>query len=306
MRISKNAVRACLAGSIVAACLSLTPMLAAAQSWLPEQGSASFSMAYSGTLNKKHYTAEGDEIDVGHTKTEIWTIGASYSPSDKVMIEASIPYVNARYKGCCPHPPALAGPIDDGNWHGYLTDLLVTAHYQASDGPIAFAPYVGIVIPTNDYPTMGHSAPGRGLDEYWLGFYAATSLNEWIPRTYVEMRGNYAWVEEVKDVAHDRINTTLELGYYFNAAVSARLFWARQWTQGGIDLPVPPTDPLFHYHDQLADDEFINVGGGFSWMMTDRVEFFGLYTESLAGWNSHKVDQRVTLGVSYGTSHARH
>src|SRR5262245_32228472 len=56
MRVSRNVVRACLAGGIVAACLALTPVLAVAQSWLPEKGSASFSMVYSGTLNKKHYS----------------------------------------------------------------------------------------------------------------------------------------------------------------------------------------------------------------------------------------------------------
>jgi hypothetical protein len=306
MRASKSVARVYLAGGIVATCLALTPGVARAQSWLPDKGDSSFSVVYSGTLNKKHYGSEGEEIDAGHTRSEIWTIGGSYSPTDRVMIEASIPFVNARYKGCCPHPPAFAGDIDDGTWHGSLTDLLVTAHYQVSEGPVAFAPYVGIVIPTNDYPTLGHAAPGRGLDEHWLGFYTATSLNEWIPRTYVEMRGNYAWVQEVKGIAHDRINTTLELGYYFNPAVSARVFWARQWTQGGVDLPVLPPDPLFPYHDQLADDEFINVGGGFSWMMNERMELFGLYTQSIAGWNSHKVDQRVTLGMSYGTGHPRH
>ena len=310
MRVSKNAVRACLAGGIAAACLALMPVLALAQSWLPEQGSASFSMAYSGTLNKKHYDSEGTEGDFGHTRSEIWTIGGSYSPTDKVMLEASIPYVNARYKGDFPHPPALAGDIDDGTWHGYLTDLLVTAHYQVSQGPIAFAPYVGLVVPLQDYPTLGHSAPGRGLNETWLGFYTATSLNQWIPRTYVELRGNYAWVEKLVDISHDRTNATLEVGYYFNPAVSARLFWARQWTHGGIDLPYTPDKPnfatIFPHHDQLADDEFINVGGGFSWMMNERIELFGLYTESIAGWNSHKVDQRVTLGMSYGTGHPRH
>jgi hypothetical protein len=306
MRASKSVARVYLAGGIVATCLALTPGVARAQSWLPDQGDSSFSVVYSGTLNKKHYDGDGNEADVGHTRSEIWTIGGSYSPTDKVMIEASIPFVNARYKGDFPHPPAIAGDIDDGTWHGTLTDLLVTAHYQVSEGPVAFAPYVGIVIPTHDYPTIGHAAPGRGLDEYWLGFYTATSLNEWIPRTYVEMRANYAWVEEVANVSHDRTNLGLELGYYFNPAISARVFMSRQWTDGGIDLPIPPTDPLFPYHDQLGEDEFVNVGGGFSWMMNDRMEIFGLYTESIEGWNSHKVDQRVTLGMTYGSSHARH
>lgn len=305
-RIFKAVARVYFVGGIVATSLAFTPVLAAAQSWLPEKGSSSFSVVYSNTLNKKHYNDAGHQDDVGHTTSDNWTIGASYSPTDRIMLEASIPFVNSRYTGCCPHPPAIAGDIDDGTWHGYLTDLLVTGHYQVTTGPVAFAPYVGIVIPTHDYPTIGHAAPGRGLDEYWLGFYTATSLNEWIPRTYVELRANYAWVEQIKDVAHDRINMSLELGYYFNPALSARVFQSRQWTQGGIGLPVPPTDPLYLYHDQLAEDEFTNIGGGFSWLLNERIELFGLYTHTIDGRNTHKVDHRVTLGISYGTGHPRH
>ena len=36
----------------------------------------------------------------------------------------------------------------------------------------------------------------------WLpdaGFYAATSLHQWIPRTYLDLRTNYAFVGEVAD-----------------------------------------------------------------------------------------------------------
>jgi hypothetical protein len=302
IRMVKNFTRVWLAGSMALVCLSLAPVVANAQAWLPDKGSASFSLAYSNVLHKMHYLDDGSELDVGHTSSEIVNIGGSYSPTDRLMIQASIPYVNSRYKGARPHP----GDIDDGHWHSTLTDLLVTGHYQVSDGAIAFAPYVGVLFPTHDYVTLGHAAPGRGLDEYWVGFYAATSLHQWIPRTYVDFRANYAFVEEVANVAHDRTNLGLELGYYFNESVSARFFAARQWTHGGIGIPVPPTDPLFPYHDQLAEDEFLNVGGGFSWTLNDRVEIFGLYTESLEGRNSHKVDHRFTFGMSYGTGHGQY
>jgi hypothetical protein len=291
-----------LAGSIAMASLSLAPVVAGAQAWLPEEGSASFSLIYSDNLHKKHYGSDGTEVDVGHTSSEILTIAGSYSPTDRLMIQASIPYVNARYKGEFAHP----GDIDDGQWHSTLTDLLVTGHFQVSEGPVAFAPYLGVVIPTHDYETLGHSAPGRGLEEYWVGFYAATSLHEWIARTYVDFRANYAFVEEVANVSHDRTNLALELGYFFNESVSARLFVARQWTDGGVQIPVPPTDPLFPYHDQLAEDEFVNVGGGFSWALNGRMQIFGLYTESIEGQNSHKVDHRMTFGVSYGTAFGRY
>ena len=190
--------------------LALAPCAARAQAWLPPKGSFSYTIDYTDVLNKKHYTNDvcrpvcPDEVDVGHTDNQVLSLSASYSPTDRISVNASLPVVRTRYRG-----PGLGGhdhEIDDGTWHSTITDLQLTVNYQLVSGAFGLAPYVGAVIPTHDYTTFGHSAPGRGLNEYWVGAYAAMSLNEWIPRTYVQLRGNYAFVEEVLDIAHDRIN----------------------------------------------------------------------------------------------------
>jgi len=87
-------------------------------------------------------------------------------------------------------PRRIASLIDDGTWHSTFTDLQVTVNYQLINGAFGLAPYVGALIPTHDYTTFGHAAPGRGLNEVWIGTYAGMSLNEWIPRTYVQVRAN--------------------------------------------------------------------------------------------------------------------
>jgi hypothetical protein len=290
--------RALIASGAVASCLAVTPQAADAQAWLPEKGSSSYSFDYGSVLNKKHYTPTGAEVDVGDTSIGILSIGGSYSPSDRVQISASLPYVNSRYIG--PGGGGHNTPQDNGNWHGTVTDLQLTVHYQLADGPIAFAPYVGFLIPTTSYETFGHSAPGRGLAEYWAGFYAAASLNDWIPRTYVQFRGNYAFVEKVQNIAHDRSNASLEIGHFLNIAWSIRALVTRQWTHGGIDVPVPLTSPLFPDHDRLAAEELLNLGAGVSWSLNERVSLYGLYMQSVDGTNAHKVDHRVSIGMSYG------
>lgn len=290
--------RATRAGGTLIALLALTPLAAQAQAWLPQKGSTSYSLDYTSVLNKKHYTSTGDEVDVGHTSVDTLSIGASYSPSDRVQISASLPYVTSRYIG--PGGGGHDTPQDNGHWHGDVTDLQLTVHYQAADGPIAFAPYIGVLIPTNNYESFGHSAPGRRLDEYWIGFYTAVSLNDWIPRTYVQFRGNYAFVEKVQDIAHDRSNASLEIGHFLNDAWSIRALVSRAWSHGGINVPVPLTSPFFPDHDRLAAEEFLNVGAGVSWSLNERMSFYGLYMQSVEGENAHKVDHRVSLGLSYG------
>ncbi len=290
--------RAVIASAAAFACLALAPVIARAQAWLPPEGSYSYSIDYSSTLNKKHYTTDGKEVDVGHTDVDIMTLSGSYSLTDRITINASLPVVKSRYRG-----PGLGGhdtTIDDGTWHSTITDLNFTVAYQLLNGAFGLSPYVGAVVPTHDYTTFGHSAPGRGLNEVWLGAYAAVSLNEWIPRTYVQVRGNYAFVEEVENISHDRINAVLEIGYFFNPSWNIRAIMSEQWTDGGINVPVLPTDPLFPVHDKLAADEFVNVGGGATWAINDRMSIYGLYMESIEGTNAHKVDHRMIIGFSYG------
>ena len=178
------------------------------------------------------------------------------------------------------------------------------ASYQATGGPVALAPYVGLVLPTHDYVTFGHAAPGRGLQELWLGFYAGASLHPWIPRTYVQLRGNYAFVEKAAGISHDRSNATLEIGYYLNPSWSVRALVSSQWTYGGIDVPVLPTDPLFPVlfpvHDILAAEDFVTVGAGGSWVVNPQVSLFAVYLQAIEGSNAHKLDHRLSIGVSYG------
>jgi hypothetical protein len=287
-----------LASGAMLLCLVLSPVPSQAQAWLPGKGSYSFGLDFSDSLNKKHYTPTGAERDVGHTDLEIFSLSGSYAPSDRWLINASLPYVSGRHRG--PNGGGHDTEIDNGSWHGTVTDLQLTVHYQLLDGPVAVSPYVGIVMPTHNYVSFGHAAPGRRLDEYWVGFYAATSLNEWIPRTYAQLRGNYAFVEKVQDISHDRTNATLEIGHFLTDRWSVRMLVSKQWTHGGIDVPVPLDSPLFPDHDRLAAEEFLNLGAGVGWAVNERLSVYALYMESNEGTNAHKVDHRTTVGMSYG------
>ncbi len=180
-----------------------------------------------------------------------------------------------------------------------MTDLRLEAHYQAMDGPFAIAPFAAVVFPVTDYETMGHAAPGRGLAEAWIGTYVGASLDEWLPRTYVQLRLNYAFVERVAGISHDRINADLEIGYFINPSLSVRLVGMWQDTDGGIGVPIPPSHPLYHHHDQLAASRFFNVGGGVAWSLSDRVGFYLFYGSAIHGRNVHMVDQSVSIGMNF-------
>jgi hypothetical protein len=268
---------------------------AAAQAWLPDKGEFNFSARMTSLLNKKHYTANGDELDLGHTRSEILGLSAAWSPSDRWQLSAGIPYVRTKWLGEGAHGPET----DHGQYNHTFTDLRVEAHFQAFEYPFALAPYVAAVWPVKDYPVLGHAAPGRHLEEYWLGFFAGRSLDEWLPGTYLQLRGNYAFVEKVQGIKHDHSNLDLEAGYFLGQAWAIQLIGSWRWAHGGIDLPVAPGNPLFPDHDRLGAAEYFNLGAGVSWFASERYALSLSWTRSLSGRNAHKVDRDLTLGISY-------
>jgi hypothetical protein len=56
---------------------------------------------------------------------------------------------------------------------------------------------------------------------------------------------------------------------------------------------------LFPDHDRLAAEELLNIGAGVSWNLNERMNLYGLYLQSIDGSNAHKVDHRVSIGMSY-------
>lgn len=272
--------------------------LCQAQAWMPEADTTSFGVAYTNTFNTKHYTNTGTEVDAGHVRIYTYGFAASYSPTDRWMLDASLPLVSSMYHGPDPHPTE----VDDGSYHATLTDLRLEAHYQLLLDPVAIAPYIAYTFPTHSYETLGHAAPGRGLDETWLGVALGKSLDQWIPRTFTQARFTYAVVQHVQGISHDKENIDFSVGYYFTPDVSVQALYQWQKTLGGIRFSRPPqrSDPLFPYHDQLVATGFTNLGLVTSWDYSDHSTLSVQYLESVEGTNGHKIDHQVSLAYSYG------
>lgn len=291
LRGSRPLIVAMLTGGWAA----LVPVVTFGQAWLPPGGATSFSVQYGDALAKKHYTPDGGEVDVGHTRTHAVGFAAFYSPTDRIMLSASIPYVTTRYYGPSPHPT----DVDDSHEHSTFTDLTLAVHYQWLTDPVLMAPYVAVLTPVHDYETLGHAAPGRGLTEVWTGFFVGRSFDAWIPRTYVQARVNYAFVEKVAGLSHDRGNLDLEVGYFLTPAFNVRALAAWQDTYGGIQIPVPRSSSYYPFHDQLGSETYVRVGGGFSWAMSRQLGLYAVYMESVSGTNGHKLDHGLTVGFDF-------
>ena len=289
VRASLSVARMVLAG------LLLWSQTARAQAWLPTRGTFDTSVIYTSVLNKKHYDYTGTQDDRGHTRVQTAALKFSYGLTDRLTLTGGIPYVRARYFGAFRH----STDVDDGDSHSSFTDWRLGLHFQVSDGPIAFAPFVQYGSPIVNYETLGHAAHGAGLDELTLGFFAGKNLDAVAPGTYVQLRYAYSFVEKVVGISHDRSNIDAEIGYYLTPRLSVRALVAWQETYGGVPLPVPRADPLYPHHDQLGAAGFVTVGFGSALSMTPATDVFVAYVQSVKGVNSHKVDQSVSFGWNH-------
>ena len=128
------------------------------------------------------------------------------------------------------------------------------------------------------------------------------SLDEWLSGVYIVGRYNYAFVEQVAGIAHDRSNLDFELGLFFTPQWSVRALFSAVETHGGIPVPVPPHPSAFRLSRPVGSGTAGNVGAGVSWSMSDRTDVYLLYLHSVWGESAHKLDQGVTFGFSYSLS----
>jgi hypothetical protein len=287
-------------GNVILLIALLTPGITFAQAWLPEAKTFSSTVIFDDSFVRDHYLPDGSTIDVGHVRTETYGFMFSYSPTDRLMLTAGIPLVTTRYSGPPSHGGDPHAEDDDGDAHTTFTDFRIGAHYQLLEHPVALAPLVAIVIPSHDYGTFGHAAHGRDLHEYWIGIAIGKNLSEWIPGAYTQLRYTYAFVEQVQNVGHNRSNYYYELGKFFTRRFNVSAFASWQVTHGGIDTPVPRSNPYYLNHDRIEDEEFVNLGFGGGYSLTPELTAFATYMTSVAGQNTHKLSQGITIGLSYG------
>ncbi len=280
-----------------------------AQAWLAPQGEASFGAAYQNIYTRDHLFSEGDQYDGGRIRMNVFVFGLSYSFTDRLSASASVPYASARYDGRSPH----ATSVDNGSYHSGFTDLRLDLRYNLWREPAMITPFVSAIIPTRDYPTFAHAALSSGLEQYLVGVTIGRRLDPILEAGFAQLRYSYAFAEEVLGVSHDRSNVDLEVGYFLTPSLGVSAIGSYQRTHGGIELPLPGTPaaaafrqtPYYLHHDQLAQSNYLNLGGVVSYALTGTVDVFASYQSTVWGRNIHAVQPGLAFGLSWGFSPKR-
>jgi len=268
-----------------------------AQAWLPQKGEGQITWTYQNNYVRYHLDNTGKKFDAGAIRTHTQVVSLEYGLTDRIALDADITHVTSRYLGLITQPPH--GPPDTGFYHPTFQDLRVAVRYNLVKKPLLVTPVIGVVIPTHNYETRGHSAVGRKLHELQFGVNAGRNLEEILSGTYIQGRYTFAVVERVEGLNLNRSNADWELGYFATQRVSVRFAGAWQKTYGGIDIPLDQDLPHYHdLHDRAARSGFFRLGGGLTFSLTKNLDLQADYSKTVSGINTH-APRGLSLGLSW-------
>jgi hypothetical protein len=307
---------ALMAVPIVLAASSTT---ARAQAWLPAQGEGAVTFVYQNMFDKYHQFPGIGKVDNGPTTSRSVLVDVTYGLTDKVAISFAIPWIASKYVGPSPHPladvsgptPRFYGvsPLDDGSFRGTFQDVRFDVRYNLTKKWLVLTPFIGTSGPTHGYATLAHASPGQALKQLQMGVAGAKMLDSVVPGLFVQGRYAYGIAEKKLDISHNRSNADLEVGYFVTPRLRVLAIGAGQVTHGGIDMVrnarvnLPPEQ--FLHHDQISRINFLNVGAGASYSVTERIDVFGSMIRTVAARNGHLIDRGLTVGLSWSFSAGR-
>lgn len=288
------------ASAVILALLAGTAHDASGQVWLPPAGDGSISITYQALFSRNHLDSVGKPYDKGQITNLALVASGEFAPNDRITLDGSLAVVAGKHQGA----DRLHGPLDTGVYHGAVQDARLALRVRlASRAGFALTPFIGAVIPTHDYETRGHSAPGRHLRALQVGAGVARDLGPVLSKAYVQALYSFAFVERVGGMSINRTNVDIETGYALTRYVTVTLGGALQRTHGGVIFPLSQHyhgeefQQINPFHDRVARANHFLMSSGATVPVRGPISLFGNVIWMISGQNTHSVK-----GFAVGTS----
>jgi hypothetical protein len=307
--------RPCAFFSGLLACLLSAPSELAAQAWLPPKGDGSVYFGVQTISFDGHFDSAGHRLQgAGKSRATNLLLGFSYSFTDRLTADVTLPYVVSRYTGnpadlTFGNPLFVPAAIDDGSSHSTFQDFHLDLRYNVLRDSrrrglrnLAITPFFSFIIPSHSYDFEGESAFGRDLREYALGVSVGRLLSPLLRRGYVQGQYSYAFVQKPNNIPLNHNNVDLEMGYFLPHSLSVWGIGSWLDTNGGITIEQALKDPqLFPLHDRLLAASYWHFGAGANYSLTESLDLSFSYVTYLAGTDTH-FGRGITIGTTWNFS----
>ncbi len=270
-------------------------------------GQGSISIGLHSSRGEGTFSDGGQVFPAGDVDTRAAILGLSYRFAERWSMDAKLPYVRRRHVGFLSHNPALLQPprpnypvLDDGDYHGGLQDFALTVRFDAIDDAWLVRPFVGVSIPTRNYPFFGNSAIGTRLHKAQLGVEVVRPIG--LSDFY--WRAQYGY--EIIERSFEGINTNarlaeLELGWYASQRLRLRGFLT---DRDGGGLPANfnsagRTNLRWFHHDQNVRHDATIAGVGVEYAFGDRYTLSAVALRLVEGRSVHRIRFASTLELAW-------
>jgi hypothetical protein len=299
---------------------------AAAQAWVPDEGSLSISLNYDFSPSTAIVESvkegsppgtEAPELPFNITSHSI-ALGVEYVPIENLGLRLSVPLIGATLDPESARNPAdpsmklddfLHGPCDDGSMCWSIQDARLDARYMIIDDPVAFSVLVGGSLPLANYPHLGSAGIGRGLKQLHLAAAAGVSF-PFLPELYAHVRYEFSLVESTSTGiptvdAHSQNKSDIgaQIGYFILPELEINVGMDLRFAHGGFnfvdwDFSDVKQTPEQDFHDMILRENFFLIGGGASYDITESLTVSLVTRFFISGTNTRNA-HHFGGGLSY-------
>jgi len=284
----------------------------------PAAGHGSISIGYQQTyvdgLRRDSHTV----IDAGEGTMRSLQLDAQYFLSDRWSLRAGIPFVSNVFHGSphcpttepvqCRNMPALNPQRpesrfqDDDRYHGTWQDWHFGASYHATPRPGWFlTPSLTVWIPSHNYTFFSNAAPGQRIWKLEPALELAHQFD--FTNLYYRARYGYVLTEKVLDTRMSHHRLELELGWFINERLTARVFTIGKKGDGYSLQELGPltagrSNDYWYHHDQIVKHDFAEAGIGFDYHFSSPYTLSAAWHDMLWGESvinfRHAIEVRLT------------
>jgi hypothetical protein len=300
---------------------ALAPEQAHAQAWVSDRGTLGLDLDYNFFTSSRVVTDTTFEFEDGGTTGHQVTVGAEYTPVDKLAIGLSLPMVALKYTGdktMYSHAPH--GSYDDGSTHTTLTDLKAGVRYQVLDDTIALSPTLAFTIPVADYETIGNTVAGRHLKMAHLGLslgylfgtatYGHVSYEFTLAEKYDPASMDQTVRRDVKSIGQSRSDASIAIGTkLLDYRLDLHLASEFRINHDGLNFsdidpslgPNPSATPgQIEFHDAILKEQVLLVGAGLGYSLTNSLTMTADFRYFVEPLSRNTLDASVlAIGLSW-------
>jgi len=286
--------------------LVVLPMALSGQAFLSPKGEGTASVLYQYSIDRLHAYSDGRTKDVGHMYWHTVILDTDYSLTDRLAVGVSLPFLDGKYVGSNPHQvvrgdPATAVKLDDGAYHGTVTDFRLSVRYSLRRGLFKVVPFFQATIPAHPYPVFMHALYGTDSREYRGGMSVGRTLDPILRKAYFQARYGFGVSQKFADIAPMASYGEFQVGYFVTRRVSLQGSLVGTYGHNGIlwDYNLFPnnlTQDQWLNHIRVSREKLLDAGGGISYSFNRSTSLVLSLSHSLWGENTHLRYLVATVG----------